>query len=104
MVTSKYECVETLSGHTGSIIAVCFSPDGEYLASACDDGIVLITATESWETVRKLVNVSPVAAIIWDPTFPMTMVCGFDSGAVVTVYIGDTDVVRRFFIAAIPKE
>lgn len=96
MVTHKYECVETLSGHTSSITVLLFSPDGEYLASGCESGVILVTATESWKIVKKLVNVSSVTAILWDHTFPMTVVCGFSSGAVVTVHIGDSDTVRGF--------
>ena len=101
MVTHKYEYVETLLGHTSSITVLLFSPDGEYLASGCESGVVLVTATDPWKTVKKLVNVSPVTAILWDPTFPMTIVCGFASGAIVTVHIGDSDTVRRFFIKTI---
>jgi WD40 repeat protein len=101
MVIHNYESVEKLSGHTGSITALRFSPNGRYLASACENGVVLVTATESWEVVKKLVNVSSVTAVAWDPTFPMTVICGFSSGVVVTVYIGDTDVVRRFLIMVV---
>ena len=101
MVTHKYEYVETLPEHTSSITVLLFSPDGEYLASGCESGVVLVTATDPWKTVKKLVNVSPVTAILWDPTFPMTIVCGFASGAIVTVHIGDSDTVRRFFIKVV---
>ncbi|KAF9786231.1 WD40-repeat-containing domain protein, partial [Thelephora terrestris] len=82
-----YEIAETLTGHTSSITVVLFSPDGEYLASGSESGVVLVTATESWETVKTLVNVSPVTALLWDPTFPVTLVCGFASGATLTVHI-----------------
>lgn len=93
MLSRKYEGVETLSGHTSSIFVVLFSPDGEYLASGCENGLILITSTESWETVGRLLNVSSVTALLWDPTFPMTLVCGFASGAVLTVHIGENDLV-----------
>ena len=94
MFTHKYESAETLSGHTSSITALLFSPDGKYLASGSENGLVLVTVTESWETVKKLVNVLPVTALLWDPTFPMTLVCGFASGAILTVHIGESDLVR----------
>ena len=94
MLAHKYESTETLSGHASSITVVLFSPDGEYLASGSENGIVLVTATESWDTVKKLMNVSPVTALLWDSTFPMTLVCGFASGAILTVHIGEGDLVR----------
>lgn len=97
MFARKYESSETLSGHTSSITALRFSPDGDYLASGCESGVVLVTATESWETVQKVVNISPVTALQWDSTFPMTLVCGFASGAIVTVHIGDGDLVSLTF-------
>ena len=94
MLAHKYECSKTLTGHTSSITVVLFSPDGEYLASGSETGVILVTATESWTTVKKLMNVSPVTALLWDPTFPMTVVCGFASGAMITVHVGDNDLVR----------
>lgn len=89
MFTPKYEHAETLSGHRSTITALRFSQDGEYLASGSESGTVLVTATETWEIVQKVVNISPVTALEWDSTFPMALVCGFSSGAVVTVHIRD---------------
>lgn len=100
MLAPKYESAKTLSGHTSSITALLFSPDGEHLASGCEGGVVLVTATRSWGIVKKLVNVSPVTALLWDPTFPMTVVCGFSSGAILTVHVGGGDSVRPRFMTA----
>jgi WD40 repeat protein len=95
MLARKYESAKMLSGHTSSITALRFSPNGDYLASGCESGVILVTTTDSWETVQKVVNISPVTALQWDSTFPMTLVCGFASGAMVTIHIGDGDLVRR---------
>ena len=97
MFPRKYESAEMLLGHTSSITALCFSLDGDYLASGCESGVVLVTATGSWEIVQKVVGISPVTALQWDPIFPMTLVCGFASGAIVTLHIGDGDLVSLTF-------
>ena len=104
MLARKYESEETLSEHESSITVLLFSPDGEYLASGSEDGIILVTATKSWEVEKRLVNVSPVTALLWDITFPMTLVCGFASGAILTVHIGQSasDLVRPDFVTATP--
>ena len=101
MPAHRYEVAETLSGHTSSISVVLFSPDGEYLASGSENGTILITSTGSWQNNKKLVNVSSVTALLWDPTFPMTIVCGFASGAILTVQIGEDDPVRLELMATI---
>lgn len=88
---------------TSSITALCFSPDGNYLTSGCESGVVLVTAMDSWEIVQKVVNISPVTAVQWDSTFPMMLVCGFTSGAIVTLHIGDSDLVRHCPIKTILK-
>jgi WD40 repeat protein len=69
MFARKYESAETLTGHTSSITTLWFSPDGDYLASGCESGVVLVTATESWEVIQKVVNFSPVTALQWDSKF-----------------------------------
>lgn len=103
MLARRYECSTTLSGHASSVTVLRFSPGGEYLASGSETGIVLVTNTETWKTMKKLVNVSPVTALLWDPTFPMTLLCGFASGAMVTVHIGENDLVRACFTTMTPK-
>jgi len=107
MVSYKFKSATKLSGHSSSISVLAFSPTGEYLASGSDDGTILVTATRSWEVVKKLVNVSPVTALMWDSTFPMMILCGFASGAVLTVNVGGSDQVRMgthcvYLISAIP--
>ncbi|KAF9643352.1 hypothetical protein BDM02DRAFT_3191787 [Thelephora ganbajun] len=49
----------TLEGHTAAITVVEFSPDGRFLASTGDDGVVLIFSTSSWTPVCRFLDVSP---------------------------------------------
>lgn len=97
MLPHKYNNIATISGHSSPISVVLFSFDGKYLASGSDDGTILINATRSWKVVKRLTNVSPVTALMWDPTLPMMLLCGFATGAVVTVHIGHGDQVRTHF-------
>ncbi|KAF9778446.1 WD40-repeat-containing domain protein [Thelephora terrestris] len=92
-----YEPTATLSGHTDSVRVLRFSPHGNYLASGGDDGLILVFSTDTWRMVAKIVNVSPVTALLWHSAFPKTIMCGFHSGAVVTICLdsGDRDVAGR---------
>ncbi|KAF9643983.1 hypothetical protein BDM02DRAFT_3132050 [Thelephora ganbajun] len=55
----------TLEGHTAAITAVEFSPDGRFLASAGDDGIVLIFSTSSWTPHPGMASKKPLPAFLW---------------------------------------
>lgn len=64
-------CLDTptrLRAHTGAIRAVAWSPQGKLLASAGDDGALLIWEPDQRQTpLLKISHAAPVLAISWSP-------------------------------------
>jgi WD40 repeat protein len=86
MATPRYVLDTTLpTGHSDSIVSLQFSPDGKYLASGSGDGTLMVFSTSTWKPIKRFIDVSPLTAIIWHPTFPKTFVCGYRSGDIHTV-------------------
>ena len=85
MAAHKYVEDTILFGHSATITAVAFSPDARYLASASEDGVVLVFSTSSWKPIKHFIDVSPASALIWHPTFLNTIICGFKNGDVLTL-------------------
>jgi len=86
MATPRYALDTTLpTGHGNSITALRFSPDGRFLASGSGDGALMVFSTSTWKPVKRFLDASPLTAVIWHPTFPKTLICGYESGDVHTV-------------------
>ena len=86
MATPRYVLDTTLpTGHSNSITALQFSPDGRFLASGSGDGVLMIFSTSTWKPVKRFVDVSSVTAVVWHPTFQKTLLCGYGSGDVHTM-------------------
>ena len=86
MATSRYTLSTTLpTGHGDSITALQFSPDGKFLTSGSGDGVVMIFSTLAWKPVKRYVDTSSLTTLIWHPTFPKTLICGYGSGDVHTI-------------------
>ncbi len=58
---------ENLSGHTGLVTALCFSPDGRMLASGSYDGHLFLWDTRDWRIVHKLSHGDRVRAAAFSP-------------------------------------
>ena len=86
MATPRYNLDTTLpTGHDNSIIVLQFSPDGKFLASGSGDGVLMVFSTSTWKPIKRYVDASSLTAMIWHPTFPKTLMCGYRSGDVHTV-------------------
>lgn len=85
MAILSYNLETSLLGHVDSINALQFSPAGRYLATGGQDGQLFIFSTKTWKPVRKYADTSPLNSLVWHPTFPKTVICGFASGDLITI-------------------
>jgi len=85
-MAARYSLNTTLpSGHTNGITVLCFSPDGQFLASGSGDGVIIVFSTSSWGPVKRFVDASSINALVWHPVIPKTLICGCASGDVHTL-------------------
>jgi len=71
----------SLGEHEESVTAMEFSPDGRFLASGSEDGLLLIYSTIDWKPIRRYIDASPLTALTWHLS-GQYVVCGFKSGDV----------------------
>ena len=87
------EVLSILNGHTASINALAFSPDGQYLASGSDDGTLFVFEVNGWQAVHKMDGLSPVTALLWSSTAVAGPLCvGFGDGRLLCVNLHATEV------------
>jgi WD40 repeat protein len=84
-MTINYSLERNISGHCDTVNSLSFSPDGLYLASGGDDGLVLIVDAITGEEVKRFMDTSIVTAVVWHPTFPKTVISGHCSGDIHTI-------------------
>ena len=90
----------TLEGHTTAITVLEFSADGRFLASAADNGVVLIFSTSSWAPVCRFLDVSPVSALAWHPRKRYLLFCGHQSGDLHVLTMSKSMVRSRHFASS----
>lgn len=81
----SYVREETLGDHEDSVTTIEFSPDGRFMASGSEDGLLLIYSTIDWKPIRRFVDASPLTSLAWDLLSGRHLFCGFKSGDVHTI-------------------
>lgn len=94
MAVPRYKLQTTLHHHTDTITTLQFSPSESFLASGSENGVIIIFLTQSWKPIKRFIDASPVASLLWHPSFPKTLLCGFSSGDIHTACFEGNDTVR----------
>jgi len=95
--TGSYELNVTLTGHSGTVTALQFSPDCKFLASGNNRGVLLIFSTSSWRPLKQLIGTSPITTVLWHNTERYLLLCGYESGDLHFLNLTKSSV-RRFFV------
>jgi WD40 repeat protein len=76
----KWRCLRTLEGHSKSVLGVAFSPNGQLIASASEDGTVKVWAAETGQVLRSLGknNIGSLDAIAFSPDGQLIAAAGYD--------------------------
>ena len=69
-----------LEDHTESVNVLAFSPTGSRLASGSQDGSLVIWEPITGVTKYRIVCLSAVLSLIWDPRYLNRLVVGCENG------------------------
>lgn len=67
-------------GHSSTVNALVFSPDGMYLASGSDDETVIVWNATLGRLLYRCFFDSPVDSLLWNPVEEETVILGCQSG------------------------
>lgn len=76
----QWSCLRTLEGHSKSVQGVAFSPNGQLIASASEEGIVNVWNAETGQLVRSLGknNTGSLDTIAFSPDGQLIAAAGYD--------------------------
>lgn len=84
------------TGHTGSVLGVAVSGDGDLIASGANDGLVILRDGASGAIIRTLeAHEGPVQSVAFSPN-DSRLLSGGDDGAVILWETGSGEILRRF--------
>lgn len=87
MSSTAYVVSHTLTeGHSDTINAVAFSPDGKHLASGGDDRVAIVWDTSGGTLLYRAKFDSQVDCLLWHPVYPDTLIVGCANGSIHQLY------------------
>lgn len=96
---SSYACTSEIPGHEDSVNALAFSPEGIYLASGGDDGVLLVVDPTNGRIVHKLRFGNPVTTLLWHAHASYELFVGCGDGQVMVVRVeGENPVIIIFYL------
>ncbi len=79
---ADHQFVGLLRGHQGTVLAMAFSPDSRWAATACEDGKVRVYSAEDWKLARTLEgHRGPVRGVEFSPDGRQIVSAGEDHTA-----------------------
>ncbi|KAI0351495.1 WD40 repeat-like protein [Trametes cingulata] len=83
----RYEREQVLRGHTGGVLAVSFSGDGKFIATAGSDCLVCIWRVDGGLLLHTATFQEPVLSLAWIPREGNCVACGNQDGSISTLVI-----------------
>ncbi|KAJ2985919.1 hypothetical protein NUW54_g9980 [Trametes sanguinea] len=88
----RYQQSEILDGHSGGVVAISFSGDGRYVATAGTDRLLCIWDVQSGLKLHSLTTDTPILSVAWLPYDREDIVCGAEDGSISLLEIGKTSI------------
>lgn len=89
-----YTPLHTLKGYDNTINALAFSPNGEFLATGGEDGMIKIWNPQGGESIANIQVKSPILCLEWDPKRQKRLFFGCQNGT--AAFVDDFGEVKSF--------